>query len=586
MGKKQRTIAKKTAGRVQPAPGRKRAVTSPGGMMWAFLVAGITAITFIPMLQNGFTNWDDEYYIIQNQLLRGPDWAGIFTTPVVSNYHPFTIITLAINYAISGTDAWSYHLLNLLLHAANTFLVFVFIFRISGKNAVIAAFTALVFGLHPMHVESVSWASERKDVLYTFFFMLSLIRYWTYLERGKSSALAVSLVFFACSLLSKPAAIVLPLVLVLLDYWHSGTVTRRQLLVKLPFFFLSLLFAVITLRLQSETAMVHLDAYPLWERLLIACYTVMTYLLRFFIPYPLSAYHPFPPSGNLGWQVYLAPLFVAALGVVLWLSRKNRPVVFSLLFFLVNIALVVQIISIGFTVVAERYTYVAYIGPAFFLGHLVSRYARVARVRTMAVTAVVLVIFAIISYNRTMTWRDSDTLWTDVISHYPEESLPRADRAQYLYNQAIQMQPAEAVPHFQRIIGDCTVAIRNQEDPAHPDSRKGGTSLYNMRGTSFYLLGDFENAYRDFSSSLAINPYDPNILNYRGTILFNTRKDYKSALADFTRAVEITPHADYLLNRSRCFFMLQQPDAARADALSAREKGAVISPDYLKLLQL
>ncbi len=123
---------------------------SSGTYKWILFLIGLTAICYLPMLQNQFTNWDDEYYVINNQLLRGPDWMGIFTEPVVGNYHPLTIITLVINYQVSGAEPFSYLLLNLLLHLANTFLVFRFINLISGNKNFVAFFTAAHFGIHPL----------------------------------------------------------------------------------------------------------------------------------------------------------------------------------------------------------------------------------------------------------------------------------------------------------------------------------------------------------------------------------------------------------------------------------------------------
>src|SRR5215204_3772919 len=152
---------------------------------WLLLVSGITAICLFPMLQNEFTNWDDEYYVINNPMLRGPDWKAIFSQQVLGNYHPLTILSYAFNYSISKLDPFSYFLVNYLLHMVNTLLVFYFIWNISGNNKFIAAFVALLFGIHPMHVESVAWVAERKDVLYTLFFLLSLLQYWRYLLTNK-----------------------------------------------------------------------------------------------------------------------------------------------------------------------------------------------------------------------------------------------------------------------------------------------------------------------------------------------------------------------------------------------------------------
>src|SRR6187399_1556663 len=215
MSKKKKIKAAK-AGSVLSKSANKPVNTKKKGkifLLWLLPILVFTGICFFPMLKNQLTNWDDEFYVVQNALLRGPDWAGIFSKPIVSNYHPITITTLAANYAMTGLDASSYLISNLLLHLINTGLVFYFTWLISGKKLWAAAFSAIVFGIHPMHVESVAWVSERKDVLYTLFFLISLIQYWRFLTTSKNKNLVYCFLFFALSLLSKPAAIILPLLL-------------------------------------------------------------------------------------------------------------------------------------------------------------------------------------------------------------------------------------------------------------------------------------------------------------------------------------------------------------------------------------
>ncbi|HET9432247.1 MAG TPA: hypothetical protein VFO37_00760, partial [Chitinophagaceae bacterium] len=199
----------------QPVQKIEKRRGSQNKSIWPSLISVLilTGVSFLPMLANGFTNWDDDIYITSNRLLRDPDWNAIFTGPSASNYHPLTIITLAFNYAISGTDPFSYHFINWLLHILNTALVFLFVYKISGNKTYVAAFCSVIFGVHPMHVESVAWVSERKDVLYALFFLLALLQYWSFLETGKKLKLILCFAFFVLSLLSKPAAIILPVVL-------------------------------------------------------------------------------------------------------------------------------------------------------------------------------------------------------------------------------------------------------------------------------------------------------------------------------------------------------------------------------------
>jgi len=232
MSKKNKIKAKGKTNPPEQKIEKIKTIQSRSFWTWLISVLVFTGISFLPMLTNGFTNWDDDIYITRNPLIKGSDWNGIFTQASASNYHPLTMLTLAFNYAISKTDPFSYHFVNWLLHILNTALVFLFVYKISGKKIYVAALASLIFGVHPMHVESVAWVSERKDVLYTLFFLLALLQYWRFLEGGKRSNVILCFVFFVLSLLSKPAAVILPLVLLLLDYWKGRAFNWKILVEK------------------------------------------------------------------------------------------------------------------------------------------------------------------------------------------------------------------------------------------------------------------------------------------------------------------------------------------------------------------
>jgi len=548
----------------------------------------VTALCLFPMLRNGLTNWDDEYYVVSNSLLPGPDWMGILTRPVVSNYHPLTVLSLAANYAMSGTQAWSYLLFNLTLHLVNVILVFRFIYAISDKKIEVAFATALLFGIHPMHVESVAWISERKDVLYTLFYLLALMQYWRFLETGKRARLWLCFLLFELSLLSKPAAIILPLTLFLLDYWKQRPLQPRLLLEKIPFLLVAGVFTVVTLKLQSVTAMTSLSAYPFWVRLLFACYAVAAYSIRFFVPYPLSAFHPFPSPHDLGWALYASPLFIVGLLFLLCRLRSQRLIVFGFAFFFVNLLLVLQLVSIGFTIISERYTYVAYIGLAFLLTMWLSNHGPLqmpARAGAIALFA----LFGFLSFQRTQVWKDSDSLWTDVIKHYPDAVLPRAERAQFNYNRAITTTAAEAASLFKRVIEDCTVAINQSrhasKEPPKPDGKPSNYRPLNyMRGVAYDGLKQYDQALEDFNACLLIKPDDPEVLYSRGSLLVNHYQRNDEALVDFDRAIQISPQGRYYLNRSICHYKLGDRAKAIADAQMALQKGVAIPDDYRNAL--
>ena len=613
MSKKTKQGRKKIISPKHQSAGKRKEINAASIWPWALLVAGITACFLGPMLRNDFTNWDDEYYVIQNALLRGPDWKGIFTTPVVSNYHPITILTLAFNYAVSELNATSYLLVNLLFHLANTVLVYYFIYQISGKKTIVAAFTSLVFGIHPMHVESVAWVSERKDVLYAFFFLLSLIQYWQYLQTELKRKLFFSLLFFVLSVLSKPAAIILPLMLLLLDYWKGCAFSRKMITVKIPFFIVSLIMAVVTVKIQSKTAITGLDLYPVWMRFLFATYTGMIYLVRFIIPYPLSAFHPFPSVDSPGLVLLLSPLFILALLVLVWLKRNNKLIVFSLLFYFINILLVMQVITVGAALVAERYTYIPYIGVTFLVAMLLEQYVFSSGKKWIwqPVFAGCLV-FGLLSFQRTKVWKDSETLWTDVLKYYPNAHVARNNRANDLIKKSLKPEWKQRENEILlRALEDCNVSIKNK--PEHPKAYENRQNIYlrlkrdslafadatkllqlePYNAYGYYTKGFFffrsnrpDSSLYYFNKCLELRPNTDYALHNRGCLLFNNYKQYKEALADISKAIKLNPSGEYFLNRSRCYYQLGDLLNARADVETARQKGYPAPDDLKTLLQL
>lgn len=580
---------------------------------WLLPVLGLTFIAFLPMLSNGFTNWDDDIYITNNQLVKNTDWGKMFSEPSASNYHPLTMMTLGINYSLAGTDPLSYHLVNMLLHILNTALVFLFVYKLSNRKNFVAAFAAIIFGVHPMHVESVAWVSERKDVLYALFFLLALLKYWRFLETGKKLNLIYCFIFFVLSLLSKPAAIVLPVVLFLVDYWYGRSFKWKTVVEKIPFFILSLLFGYITIKVQSADAIAGFDIYPLWSRFFFACYTIMIYAVRFFIPYPLSAFHPYPSIDDLGIAIYLSPVFIMALGTLLWFKRKDKLFVFSVLFFVANLLLVIQIVSIGLTIVSERYTYIPYIGLSFLFGMWLNKYAESTSMGFVkAIPFAVGLVLGIISFQRTKVWKNGDTLWTSVIRQYPDAATPRSNHADYLKKMATMPEyKAQENELLREALEDCNIAIRskpthvkayenrqhiylvlNRDSLAMADANKllamdpSNAAAFYTKGFAYMRFNVPDSSLFWFNKSIAVNPGADWVFNARGSLLFDSFKNYKAALADFTKAIELNPQGEYFYKRSNCYYRLGDIANAKADATTAMQNGYSIPAVYRTTLQL
>ena len=344
------------------------------------LLLGILLLTFIvfwPSLQNGFTNWDDTYYVTQNTLIKSLSFEhlkDIFTTSERSLYHPFTMLSFALNYQIAELNPFTYHFTNLLFHLINTFLVFYFIYLISEKQIGTALITAVLFGIHPMHVESVAWVSERKDVLFTCFFLAAASTYWHYISSGKSKTYVFALLLFLASLLSKATAVTLPLVLLLLDYYKGRKLNMQLIIEKIPFFILSIIFGLLTIKYQSQGAIGDLDDFSALERIMFASYGFVMYALKFLLPFNLSAFYPYPATENMPILFKIAPLLaVIMLALAAFSLKKTKVIAFGLTFYAFTVFLTLQFISVGGAVMADRYTYVPYIGLSFIIAYYLNK---------------------------------------------------------------------------------------------------------------------------------------------------------------------------------------------------------------------
>jgi protein O-mannosyl-transferase len=261
------------------------------------LCMGIVAAVYFISLFNGFTNWDDQGYVTGNELIKSLSFDNIkkiFVTPVMGNYHPLTMLSYAVEYSIAGLSPFIYHLTNLLLHVLNTWLVYR-VTRGLSANIVISFVTAVLFGIHPMHVESVAWISERKDVLYACFFLSSLIFYIRYVKGGGRKMLFLSLFLFLLSLLSKGQAVSLTIVLFGVDFWLKRQWSLSLITEKIPFLLLSLAFGIAAIYVQHSFGYMQvIKLFSFTDRLFFACYALVLYLYKLILPVRLSCFYPFP----------------------------------------------------------------------------------------------------------------------------------------------------------------------------------------------------------------------------------------------------------------------------------------------------
>ncbi|MCX6250449.1 MAG: hypothetical protein NTX61_06835 [Bacteroidetes bacterium] len=559
-----------------------------------FIIPGIlvlfTFFLYLHSLKNGFVEWDDQEYIKNNVVIHHLSWVHIktiFTSFYSFNYHPLTTLTWAFEYAIAGDkSAALYHFDNLLLHLINIILVYWFI-KLLSRNTMIAMITAFWFGVHPMHVESVAWVSERKDLLYGGFFIAALIAWYYYMQASenlsndhpskpgkKTRYYLVAFLLFLLSLLSKSAAVVFPVILFLLDWLVKRKFTLKMVVEKIPFFLMALVFGIVAILSQKTAMQSNANEWfsPL-NRFFVINYAIFRYLSMLFFPSGMSTLHPFPlffTGKFVDMMVYISPLInLLIFGVVIFSIRYTRRYLFGLMFFLITIILVLQILAVGGAYMAERYTYIPYIGLLYIFALIFVEFWKKSGNQAVlrSFLAIIFVGFSIFftigSWNRIKVWHDTTSLWTDVINKYPLDYHAYSFRGTARKNDGDQQG---AFDDFNKTLF------------LHPND----ASILNNRGNIYFNRHQYTEAFKDYNTALGMDSTIAVAFNNRGAIK-GMNGDIKGAIKDFSRAISLDPgYIDGYRNRGYTFLQMNDPDAARADWTKAVSLGDKTSEEMLK----
>lgn len=385
-------------------------------------------ITYAMIWGNDFV-WDDDPYITLNDAVKTFDLRALLGDFHVGNYHPLTMLSLAIEYAIVGEQPWLFHLNNMLLHIANSYLVFSILSRLKIKDQ-IAFFTALFFAIHPLHVESVAWAAERKDVLYTIFLLLSFSQYLKYTVSKNKFQYTAALLLFVASCLSKGMAVVLPAILIITDWWFlDKKLSVKNLLDKIPFFIVTFFFAWLATTAQkdagADASSVISAAYDSWERIRIVSYSFIFYWAKTLLPIDLLPFYPYPSksTGTIPGVFNLAFIStILFLAIGFFLGLKNKKVWWGISFFTIAISTVLQILPVGSAIVADRYYYLSSIGPLFLLAFAVYRFLPKAKTATILLSIIALG-FGAKTFEQVSHWENLYTLFTPAEEKYPEDAM-------------------------------------------------------------------------------------------------------------------------------------------------------------------
>jgi len=593
--------------------GKKHNIQRLDSQDWKFIagVLALTFIAFIPALNNGFVNWDDDYNLANNTntaLLTWENIVKIFSEPVIGNYNPLPILTFTIERAIFGLNPTVYHVNNVLLHLVCVFFIYR-IFRSLNLSALAAGAGALLFGIHPMRVESVAWVTERKDVLFGAFFLAALWFYIQYVKTGyakKYFYTALGLFFFA--LFAKIQAVSLPLTMLLVDYYFRRPLQIKLAVEKWAFFALSLLIGLVGIYfLKDEGSINDTTTYSFIERLFIGGYSLGVYLAKFIFPYTMSPLYPYPAS--LPAEVYIiGPL--AAMGIILFsyiaFKKDWRPYLFGVLFFLFNVMFVLQVVGAGQGFLADRFTYIPYAGLMFIVAwagqSLIREKEQVGRIALYGFGGIS-VLFMVMTWNQNKIWTNSDTLWTHVLKYYDKTPLPFRNRANYRrdegrteealadYNSAITLKPDGALYNSRAKLyfnlKKYTAALEDYNRAIALDSTEG--EYFINRGAVFALSNNLPRALEDFNKGLVLTPDHANGYKNR-SLIYQSFGQWENALADIAKYLGMHPEdADLWYERGRIKNVLNKPSEAIPDfdrAIQLNNKQGLFYYEKMKSLLL
>jgi len=510
------------------------------GWLGVGIVLAATALLYVPALNNEFTNWDDDRQVTANRDIRDLSPQGVkkmFSSYYVSLYQPLTSLSFAVEYRLFGLDAQAYHAVNVLLHLANILLVYAWVRSLSQSRPVALAVAAL-FAAHPLQVEAVAWVSARSILLSCLFYLGAMIAYVAYAKSGKVRWFAAVLVLSTLAILAKTTAATLPLALVVIDLYLRRKISLRTLCEKVPFLVQSAVFGYIAVCARGGVS--HIQDFALRyspvQRVCVVCYSCLWYPGKLIFPTDLSAFYPFPYPAD-GWLppvYYMAPLLLIGLAVGIWYGGRNRRLLaFAGLFILASLVLVIQVVPISELMVCDRYAYLPCLGLFFLvatLGRSISLRGLLWKRVTLVGVGLVLAVLGGLTFQRIEVWRDSLTLWNDVIAKYKGIWVA-------YHNRGLAEFQAR---NYKAAVGDFDAAL--QLNP-------WAAEAFNSRAVCHSSLGDGPAALRDFDDAIRLKP-DGGYLTNRG-MLKRSMKDFAGAIKDFDAALEQDPrNIDALCQRA------------------------------------
>jgi tetratricopeptide (TPR) repeat protein len=586
-----------------------------------FALAVSTLLVFWQVRNFDFINYDDTIYVYENQhVLKGVTIDGIvwaFTTGCSANWHPLTWLSLMLDCQLFGPNPGMIHLMNVLLHLVNTLLLFAVLKKMTGSPWP-SAFVAAAFALHPMHVESVAWIAERKDVLSTLFLLLTLAAYVGYTNRPSVFRYVITLVTFALGLMTKPMLVTLPFLLLLLDYWPlnrlmpqmaahrqgksapaaDGNLTLRRLIIeKIPFFVLTIVSSIITFLVQRSAGAVNdIDILSLNDNIANIFLSYAEYMSKMVWPINLAVFYPFNTAAGFPFRpVAICALLLLGISFfVIRLGRNQRYLPVGWFWFVGTLIPVIGIVQVGAQAMADRYTYIPYIGLFLMLAWGIPQLIANLPYRKVALGMLMLIVLTalgICAHRQVSYWNNSITLFSHALAVTQNNFiantnlgnayiiLGRYQEAIKSYKQAIEIKPDSAMAHYNLGIACANLGLGTEAIEAIKQAIKikpNDAEVYNNIGVAYDNLGRYSDAIEAFEQAVKIKPDCSGAYHNLG-IIYGRLGRLQESVEACRQAIKIKPDDyDAYYNLGITYGRLNR----FTDAIEAHQQAVKIKPDY------
>lgn len=545
----------------------------------------------------GFINFDDNQYVYENPFVfSGLSWTTIkwaFTEFHSANWHPLTWLSHQLDATLFGLNAGAHHATNVIFHLINSILAFI-VFQNYTKSFWKSAIVAALFAVHPMHVESVAWISERKDVLSTMFWLLTIWTYFGYVEKGKNrNCYLLTLLFFILGLMSKPMLVTLPFVLLLLDFWSLERLKNLKdlkplIIEKIPFFALSIVSSYITILAQkSSGAIQNLEVLPFQTRILNAVSAYAKYIISLFYPVNLSVWYPYDENFSVLEIAGSIILLFVITALCFWQIKKRKYLIVGWLWFLGTLVPVIGIVQVGAQPMADRYTYIPYFGLFIMLVWGLAdlfTYLKINRKTVLIFSVIVLLILSFLSFRQTALWKNDETLYAHSLSVTKDNYLIQQNYCHFLMlkdrlNEAENYcrQSIEVKPRYAEAINTLGIIQFKRGQYAEAAESFGKTleiapgykEIYFNYSNALSLSGKPVEAEEQLAKAIVFTPPNANPVVWIETLsnlaaAYGKAEKFENAAENYVRILQIAPErADIRANYALTLYRLKKLDEAQ-----------------------